>query len=307
MVCVIQRANELPSQFLLSKYDRCGHFGLREWVISLEARFIRMFNLANTKVDERSALEESARCLIEYPMWPIDMVDKGCSERRPPIRKIVSLTRHVRDLDINDYLMGSVMLKSERLKDYVEAHRRYLDDVDSHADILNDPVWMAYRNVGYSVDRDSVMATVNLYGSEEQIVDDFRVWLRETRAALQIDLPAKRITEQDAKRWHEFRVLAYLDLTHWAALHNSKITHQAMGDALFPEEGVTRSERVRKVVMPLAKEVCHENFTDMLRTQVEAELEGRGIPVGEKFATWFVAPGGGSIFVPDWWKNGGAE
>ena len=52
-------------------------------------------------------------------------------------------------------------------------------------------------------------------------------------------------------KWHDLRILAFIDLTLWAELNKKYFTHNQLGNLLYPHEvDVDVTERVRKVVIP---------------------------------------------------------
>jgi hypothetical protein len=73
--------------------------------------------------------------------------------------------------------------------------------------------------------------------------------------------------------WARFQALAYIDLQLWALANDCEITHQVIGNSLFPNEFDTQlSDRVRKVVQPLCAKLLKEEFCGILRSQVLGEL-----------------------------------
>jgi hypothetical protein len=86
----------------------------------------------------------------------------------------------------------------------------------------------------------------------------------------------------------------------WAYVNDIEISQNCLGLALFPDEfEVGLSERIRKVVGPMARKVCRENFADMLREQaLEAEPEpSESIP--GKWRCVFLTEEGEFTFTPD--------
>jgi hypothetical protein len=118
---------------------------------------------------------------------------------------------------------------------------------------------------------------VNLYASNEQLVEDFKQWLREARDTRQPGL-SKRFTTEDFSKWHRLRILAYLDLTFWAKVDGSKLTNQTLGIALFPNEyTVDLADRIRRTVRPCAEQLCCKAVIQALGRQVDQILAARNL------------------------------
>jgi hypothetical protein len=96
---------------------------------------------------------------------------------------------------------------------------------------------------------------VDLEATDEQLISDFREWLRNKRIQKRMVVP-KRFSEQDASEWHKYKVLLFIDLDMFCYVTHSKISHSTLGALLFPDEyEVDLGERVRKVVRPLVNQI----------------------------------------------------
>ena len=295
---VISKRNELPPSFDLEKYAKANEFGLLEWLPLLEARMLRREMLARgwSSIDS-SELRRAADWLLEEPLWPLAaQIDK---EGRPVSTATAS---NVNDMSVDDYFAARHYFKdgSEQLSAYVAAARE-LDGHEDYSrvrDLLDQPLWTAYLASGMTGE-DEYFVKVGLNSSDEKIIDDFAAWLAEMRKKLAMALPKRRIQDTDLANWVKYQLLAYLDLTFWAKANNCEITNQLLGVALFPTDyEVALSDRVRKVVMPLARNVCREEFTDMLRSQA-GELVGMGVrAVPGKWGTVLVDTSGNITLVP---------
>ncbi len=146
-------------------------------------------------------------------------------------------------------------------------------DVDQAMKVLDVPAWKMLDECGINTSGE-VHVTVDLYASEEKLVDDFRRLVRETRVAMGIPNLQKRFTHSDFAEWHQYRVLAYLDLAAWAEIHGVRISQQAVGVALFPDEyNIGLADRVRKTVDPLARVAVAPSSIEALFSQVLEEVE----------------------------------
>ena len=295
---VISKRNELPPTFDLGKYAKAIEFGLIEWLPLLEARMLRSEMLAQgwSSIDS-SELHRAADWLLQEPLWPlaaqIDSAGRPISTAPPS---------NVTDMSVHDYFTARYCFSddSKQLSAYVAAAKE-LDEHGEYSrvrDLLDQPLWSAYLASGLTGE-DEYFVRVGLHGSDEKIIDDFAAWLAEMRRKLAMELPKQRVQDTDLANWAKYQLLAYLDLTFWAKVNNCQITNQVLGIVLFPTDyEVALSGRVRKVVMPLARYVCREAFTDMLRSQV-SELVGMGArAVPGKWGTVLVDSSGNITLVP---------
>jgi hypothetical protein len=138
---------------------------------------------------------------------------------------------------------------------------------------LDVPAWKMMADIGYPSDGE-VSITVDLYASEEKLLEDFRSWLRKTRKNLGVPNLQSRFSSADFERWCQYQILAYLDLTFWAEVHGKRLTHQMLGVSLFPNEyNVSLAERIRKVVAPMAQAASSTPYLEALLSQALADKE----------------------------------
>ena len=112
-------------------------------------------------------------------------------------------------------------------------------------------------------------AQIDIVASDEQLIEDFKQWLKDTRSLVKIEARPKTFTETDAENWHKKRILPYIDLTIWAKLKGISITHQEIGIVLFPDEyNVALGERVRRTVKPLVDMLMRPSTLCAIASQV---------------------------------------
>jgi len=121
--------------------------------------------------------------------------------------------------------------------------------------------------------------SVNLTATEDQLVEDFRQWLRDKHAARRDELHKRKskkefrrdLTTQDFKKWGHNRVLAYIDLELFCRLSNKSLTDSTLGELLFPSDDngpdVDPTERIRDTVAPLADKLTRGWYIDVLIMQ----------------------------------------
>jgi hypothetical protein len=131
------------------------------------------------------------------------------------------------------------------------------------------PAWVAKREVGLERDATLIPVLIDVRAPEELLMSAFKNWLRATKAAALTGVDAKGVSATTFDDLQKYQVLPYLDLSYWARVHGVRLTYQQKGLALFPEDfEVALSERVRKVVMPLAHRVTTVQYVDSLHVQL---------------------------------------
>mgnify|MGYP003385455461 CR=1 FL=1 len=99
-------------------------------------------------------------------------------------------------------------------------------------------------------------AQVDIGAPDEQLYEDFKTWLKDTRELVGLSSEPQAFSMKDMAKWHAKRVLPYIDLTTWAKLKNINITHQEIGIVLFPNEfNIILEARIRRDIRPLAEEL----------------------------------------------------
>ncbi|MDN7724977.1 DUF6387 family protein [Burkholderia gladioli] len=263
----------LPASFDAAKYDACATFKTADWYSNLMQRALSR-SMAETADWYLSELREKAESLFDIPILPADKLEEGGGGFEKLVRR-----SQVTDETALEHILGGVTLEGSedhpRGREYRKASEVFLrDDWDHHAyDVLAVPAWKMMTDIGLNL-MGQVSVKVDLFSSEEKLVDDFRKWLRVTRAALDIPNLQRRFKGGDFDRWYQNRILAYLDLSFWAQINGIQLTNQVIGVALFPDEfNVNLAERVRKVVAPLALSAASPPYLEALFSQALEEEE----------------------------------
>jgi hypothetical protein len=277
---VISRVADLPSTFSLARYSKAAEFLIQDWLVNLEFRTLRWQNFNSLPEGE---FVRGVEFLFKNPLLPAEVRQAYWATG---LTKDVG-RRQVLDQTVFDALVGHYYfdLEETRFAKFVEAFENYdAPEVGSVSrQLVETPMWEALQTSSINDDGD-VFVKVNLHASEEQLKADFDAWLKATKTARSIDVPKRRVTAIELKQWAQFQVLAFLDLTMWAQSSGHEITNQVLGLVLFPDEfEVVLSDRIRKVIAPLARRLSTFEFCTYLRAQAVADMES-------KHAEWVPAP-----------------
>jgi hypothetical protein len=254
--------SDLPSWFDIQKYDACASFGIGDWYNNLMHRALRRSMYEKHRDFYWTELNHSVEYWLQNPIAPVRKLEEG-----------EGFVKNVYKSQVRDQTAVELLNGDWNMKIYGDVGTVYRDAADvlyedmfgeskndeaarNAYDVLDIPAWKMMTDIGIDLSGE-VTVTVDLFSSEKKLVDDFKKWLRVTRAALNVPNLGKRFDKSDYERWHKNRVLAYLDLTLWAKVKGHRLTNQIMGVALFPDEySVSLAERVRKTVAPDALSAC---------------------------------------------------
>jgi hypothetical protein len=266
---IINKTSDLPIEFSIKNYDATAEFGLLDWLVNLEFRALRWNTFRITSVEERRV---GSSYLFKNALLP----EPVCAAyAKSGLTKTVH-TSQIRDQSVYDALSARHYFEADsRLNKYTKLFLETCEDSfekDGYNILVSTSMYKALDEGKIDVDGEAVVV-VNLQASEEQLIEDFRSWVRSTKKTMAIEVPRKAITSAELGEFSRFKVLAHLDLTFWAATEGIEISNQALGLALFPNEyDIVLSERVRKVVAPLARRLTTYDFCTFLRSQASPLL-----------------------------------
>ncbi|MGU7853104.1 DUF6387 family protein [Burkholderia orbicola] len=276
-----KNGQSIKMEFSIDKYNACASFDCADWFENLMHRRLRLNMFKDHGDFYLDELIKTSNRFLRQPILPRRQLKEGDGYVKNVFRS------QVRDETALDAMSGywSLDTFSDRpaAVAYIEAfgviEREIFGDTKSDAAShaayakLDVPVWKMMQEVG--VDHMGEFAvTVDLFASEDKLVDDFRKWIRSTRKELNIPNRQRRFTRADFERWHQNRILAYLDIKFWSDVNSCDLTNQALGVMLFPAEfDVNLAERVRKVVAPLALEASSPAYLEAMFSQALEEAE----------------------------------
>lgn len=280
---------DLPEWFSLDDYDFCSSLPIEYWLILLNYRHSIRSCLRNRERNQRidcdqeieELFQESVEVMSAMRMgeFVIDLEIDQPPEVYSPFHEMNSSVEPMtigafetlwsslrEDEEIQKFYEFLIEDKQQtsfyEAREYWQLQNQLVDDIA--LGITGENEWHGEGNFHLRID---VAAT------EEQLVQDFRKYVREIKARLRMDaLPVKNVNMIQTKKWHEQKVLPYLDLTLWCEYKGMRITQQRIGSLLFPDEiEISLDERVRKTVRPLAEQLISYLFLLTLNKQVDAK------------------------------------
>lgn len=275
----------LPPSFDLKKYDASARFNIGDWYTNLACRGIQrsMLDLNAAGINDGFYDDELKRVpvsLFENPIFPFNVMDasgyvKNFSKSQIKDRSAFEALTEEWNLEIYGESDGRAKTYTDALsivKKDMSGPSKLDENFLKALDTLAVPAWKVVNELGLDL-QGEVTVNVDLYASEEKLINDFRTWLRSTRTELGIPDLKSRFDDADFKKWHQYRILPYLDIALWAKIKGYNLTNQTIGIALFPDEyNVALAERIRKVVAPMAQAAVSIPFLEALGSQAYSEL-----------------------------------
>ncbi len=123
---------------------------------------------------------------------------------------------------------------------------------------------------------------VNLDATDRQILEDFSKLLKTTRNNMHrirangtrtnASYRKRKFSAVDFQNWAISGVLAYIDLDTWASISGVSLSHNLLGQALYPNDySIDRTERIRQTVKPLAASLTSHSTIEALYAQMTDE------------------------------------
>lgn len=108
---------------------------------------------------------------------------------------------------------------------------------------------------------------VSLSVPDKILISQFMQWVNDKRKEENINV-SKPISKSAMRRWHDNRLLQYLDLVQWYWVNGLKpLSHGQAGQIIFPDDprgGV--NERIRQTVRPLAQGIIDNGLISALQS-----------------------------------------
>ncbi|MDO9205293.1 DUF6387 family protein [Methylotenera sp.] len=278
----IKHFRELPSWFILEKYDAAKTLDAAGWYEQLLVRHdIRKYlksNISDVIKNQFMLLQKS----------PIIYVDDSASfgaffltDKLYELKaKKPNYSLGVHRLTVQELYLIENNIEGEK-RTYARNYFRNrfnmflippLDFPDDYPfkPWLDEPV----SNINESQDS-HIHVSVDMGLPDKALIEQFKRLLINLRSPLQqVGVSIDNKLRPDFDGWAKFGVLPYLDLSIWAEIEGVKIPNRVMADAIFPE-GEGGEEVVRKTTQKLADETLTESHLNKLAALAAHEIAER--------------------------------
>jgi hypothetical protein len=258
----------LPPGFEIAKYHKTSNMALELWLINILIKLVgykayeAQADLSSISATEFENLMASLELLIDKAL--ITDLDEQFSLLSIDLIKMdkAKYTSQVRELTYYDLFSLADELKSKSIGQVYEEKKNALNPrlaiiLQNRLQELNEHV--SLDNLFWS-NTSSALLSVDLDCSNGEIKAAFNDWLKEKRQQQSLTTSEKRRSYKlnnfnmtTFRKWHDARVLAYMDLVAWNYAKGNKITSKIIGDILFPEyrNNKNTTDTVDDTVKPL--------------------------------------------------------
>jgi hypothetical protein len=107
---------------------------------------------------------------------------------------------------------------------------------------------------------------IDMSGSDSEIKSAFSSWLKKHRSSYKQKSrrthKLKTLSNSTLRKWHDARVLAYIDLVSWNFLKKQKVSSNNIGEILFPEPMnlANRAKMIDDTTKPYAIQLTASHF-----------------------------------------------
>jgi len=246
---------DAPSWFDISKYDT-QNFTQNDWWSELLWRWLLLPNLLAGRAMSATAAQDRwkdirANGLVRSPT-------KSVGEGQFAIRLFnghdwISVWQTLR----HDFKLRALAeIDADPEPDYRPP------DLTATADALMDKNWGytygAFKNTP-EAPWPSAMLFVDLNAADDDLLKQFRTWLKEERADVESKDRPRSVSGDRVRKWHQYMILPYLDLQIYQLIEQVRLTDDYLAELLFPHLERT-GEDIRKTIAPLAYRLLEQQF-----------------------------------------------
>lgn len=250
----------IPPDFDLAKYDKAANMDLLHWIHNLNKRCDLNVDV---KQDEIAANINVGIC-TDILLTEALIKDSIIGDRA----EYVSLVRELTCYEVLD--------KGEELNNDADLNalfKKVQNENDTNPRTFQKTLGKL-NNVlaanGINEDGSySAWLEVDLACSDSEITEAFSSWLKRTRERTKnrINKPKRReyklnkFNKVAFRKWHDAKVIPYLDLVTWNLLEGNKVTSKILGDILFPnpKDRNDPTAVINDTVKPLADKLTSDN------------------------------------------------
>ncbi|VWD17385.1 DUF6387 family protein [Burkholderia contaminans] len=282
--------SEIPKNFDLNRYEICATWSAKEWWQALVFRHSAnlYLDLAPTRYESEGL--DPDEVLKFWGDWVSDLFDNplpdiGDEDRiypsdfhRSPIRDLngSDFYEGFYKIDDEEYRTSSTLAKAVAKRtgvmdfNYPEQQQIEIAALHAMATLDTTPAWRIHRDAHSFGDRFRI--DVDLGASDEEIIKDFKLWLKGIRKEAEIPVIRRALSQEDFNDWHQKRLLPYLDLVLWSAARGGSFTSSVLGYVLFPDEGAQNHVRgiesvIRRTIAPQARALVNWQLVKALYRQ----------------------------------------
>ncbi|WP_250489903.1 DUF6387 family protein [Caballeronia sp. INML2] len=269
---------DLPSDFSLEKYEQCAKWTVEEWWRALSYRYpvhLLAKQYPEDVIEEEDwTLDDRVEFLRDHAA---NFISNPLPEKRDDYRPFAYGADEplIRDLTGRDYQDAPSTLKKWKEAINEAEYLRPSERADAIDGLRETPAWEIHREIdGFE---NVFRIEVDLAASDDDLLREFMAWLKRIRSEAEMSKIPRSFGPADFVKWHEKRLLPYLDLSLWAAMHGGHLSYSVIGHALFPDEPLRGPQMravepmIQRTVKPQARALLHPEVCRVLGRQVVNE------------------------------------
>ncbi|MEM5364852.1 DUF6387 family protein [Paraburkholderia azotifigens] len=284
------RRPRLPTFFDITKYEGAERFILEDWALNLNTRNSDLA-LANLLVDGTLLRADSEtlkalhialfrRCLRRIQAPLLSAASDDTPDVYPWVEQPVVELKVGRAVDILQRARRAVEAAGIRravvARLFTQDERFEGPEDEQFHRLADQPCRMLIESShGFSSDMGLAHFTVDLTVPLDDLLKHIASFLKEAQSRVGIKKRRRGFDRNHFRRWHQMKVLAYIDLQIISVLRRTKFTDNEIATALFPNEIELSSpaERVRRTVRPMADSLMTVQTSVVLARQVRAKKQ----------------------------------
>ncbi len=288
----VARADELLASlgFEITHYDACGELDLTGWWTCLQYRSMlrAAFQIPHKSDDKSTGIIQVKTPYLESAVTRIfravqqyrflrEMADKELMARRIDDRAARAVIEEARrDNPDGDWTAPEATLQPV-FRALFRSPCAIVDKIWCADDLDLPPQWDPNGTSQFL--RRQFYADFRL--PEDVLLRQFRTWMHAqkkdiestgVRSDTKFRFPSVKYTDANVIKWHRFRLLACVDLRMMEDAYGLPLTHERIGNLLFPGTE-TDSDRTRRTVVRLADEMMSLAALQSLTAQVESTFQ----------------------------------
>lgn len=253
----------IPPDFDLAKYDKAANMEFINWIENLEQRFEPFMHYLTGDTTCNELKKKDAN---KYDKNLYAFINEGVNQKELVQKKIsnniscgvvldslfhsffktsfiddgteyASIVKGITYAEL--VLLRDAYITEEVQELYSKAEPSFFSSVwEKNLGKLNDVI----HSHGSDGEVNLSWLKVDMNCSDSEITSAFSTWLKKTRTKQEAeDKPKRRefklknFNQVAFRKWHDSKVLPYIDLVTWNFLQENKVTSRILGDILFPD------------------------------------------------------------------------
>lgn len=257
------------SNFDVALYATCEKWGIQEWTLAIQHRLVLEAVLEHRARIGGSSAEPGFDQLVSALLRPI---------RRHPTdltyvnQELTYVAPTIRDMTVSDLASFEADYRAAQIPDFWESAEDAVVDEQSSPCNIDD---LSLDHILYRPTDDQVAIVVDLKKTDDDIVKEFKCWLKQKRNKAKPKVGQKkwaRFDEGHLAKWHRYQLLACIDLKLQVKAIDEleQLTEKIICNTIFPDTKLDQQDqidRIQSTILPWIDRVLNYRTLSALVTQ----------------------------------------